>query len=163
MITQLHAASGLLPSCWGWGEDWKTKNVRTCAEENKEFIHPFPCPGRCSAMPRKSGLHHVSQWLGKSNATTPNVPLFLLFSPAPSAEQGTIWYGMCLGSVGVSCSRYVPSQLPVNPKFPWWGGMRSRRGLDSVLALLSINENIPVLPTLYPAQIQYTAHTSCCD
>jgi len=29
------------------------------AKQNKEFIHYFPSTGRCSAISRKAGLHHM--------------------------------------------------------------------------------------------------------
>jgi len=37
------------------------------------------------------------------------------------------------GQLGVSCPSCVPSQLLVHPQpTRWWGGVRSRKGLDSV-------------------------------
>lgn len=49
----------------------------------------------------------------------------------------------------------VSPQLLVHPQSPhWW--VRSRKGLDSLQALLSNKENMPVLLTLPAAQIQHS-------
>ena len=88
------------------------------------------------------------RFLGKTNAVTPNVPPSFFFPQLYIAEHEVIRYGISLWSVGCipSCPVCVPSQLLVHPQPPrWWGGGRSRKGLDSVEALLSDNENIPAL------------------
>lgn len=52
-------------------------------------------------------------------------------------------------------SSCVSSQIPVHPQSPHWGGwVKSRKGLDSVLALLSSSKTTPVLSTKFSAQIQ---------
>lgn len=49
----------------------------------------------------------------------------------------------------------VPSKLPVHPQPPpFWSEVRSRKGLDDAPALLSTDENSPVLLTLFSGQIQ---------
>lgn len=49
----------------------------------------------------------------------------------------------------------VPSKLRVHPQPPpIWSGVRSRKSLDAVEVLLSIDENIPVLLMLFSGQIQ---------
>ena len=63
-----------------------------------------------------------------------------------------------LGQLGSAVPAVSPPQLLVPPQPPrWWGGVRSKKGLDSVQALLSNSENIPVLSTLFAAQIQNIA------
>jgi len=70
------------------------------------------------------------------------------------AEHDVAWCGKTLWSFGVSYPSCVPSQLRVHAQSTyWWGGMRSRKGLDSVQSLLGNNNNIPVLSTLISAQI----------
>jgi len=110
------------------------------AKQNKEFIRCFPSAGRCSAVSRKARIHQAQWLLGKTNAITPNISPFLLLPPTLYAEYDLKWHGTSLWSGGVSCPGRVPSQLLVHPQPPyWWGGVRSRKGLDSVQALLSSN------------------------
>ena len=74
------------------------------------------------------------------------------------AEHDVIWFGISLWSVGGQLSRLCPPRLLVHPQpARWWGGVRSRKGVDSVQALLSSNENIPELSTPFPAPIRNTA------
>ena len=71
---------------------------------------------------------------------TPNIPPFLLLPPTFIAELDVIWYGISLWSVGVSCPSCVFSQLLEQPQAPHWqGSARSKKGIDSVQALLSHN------------------------
>jgi len=103
------------------------------AEQNEESTCRFPLAGRCSAIPRKAGVHHLKQLFGKTNGMTLNIPPFLLLPPALYAEHDIIGYGASLWSSGVSCPGSVPSQLLVHPQSTcWWGGVRGRKGLDSV-------------------------------
>jgi len=44
------------------------------AKENKKLIRCFPSADRCSAISRKTGLHHTLRSLGKTDVITPNVP-----------------------------------------------------------------------------------------
>jgi len=127
------------------------------AKQKKEFIHYTPSAGRCSAVSRKAGLHHVQWLLQKTNTVTLKTPSFLL-PQFYIAEHDVIRYGISLWSARVSCPSCVPSQVLVHPQpTRWWGGARSRRDLGSVQALLSNNENIPVLSALLSAQIQNIA------
>lgn len=65
------------------------------------------------------------------------------------AEFNTIWYGICLWSVGVR-SVSVSVQLLGHPlPAHCWSAVRSRKGLDSVWALLRNNWNIHVLATSF--------------
>ena len=108
--------------------------------------------------PGKQGSIMGNGYLGRQMPSLQMSPPFLLLPPALYAEHDVIWYGISLWSVGVSSPSCVPSQLLVHPQpTHWWGGVRSRKGLDSVQALLSNKENIPVLSTLFPAQIQNIA------
>jgi len=50
--------------------------------------------------------------------------------------------------------------IPWSAGVSWWGGLRSRKGLGAVRALLSSNDKIPVLPALLPALSQTQPHTS---
>ena len=74
--------------------------------------------------------------LGRTDAITANSPL-LPSSPAVIAEQHRVWWGIPLGSAGVSCPGWAPSASQ------WWGSVRGRKGLDTVQALLSDSSNIP--------------------
>ena len=51
-------------------------------KRKKEFSH-FSLSGRCSATSRKPGL----RFLGKTNAITPNIPIFLLLYSSFIAEH----------------------------------------------------------------------------
>ena len=54
------------------------------------------------------------------------------FPPVLNAACDIIWYGISLGSVGISCPGCVLSQLLVHPQPPHWtGGVRGRKGLDA--------------------------------
>ena len=89
--------------------------------------------GRQGFICRKAGLHHVEWLLGKTNAITLIVPPFLLLPQLYIAEHDVIWCGIALWSVEDSCPSCVPSQLLVHPQpTRWWGGVRSRKGLDCV-------------------------------
>jgi len=56
-----------------------------------------------------------------------------------------------LGSAVPAVSPPAPCAPPASSLVGW---VRSRKGLEAVQALLSYNENIPVLATLFSAQIQ---------
>lgn len=61
-------------------------------------------------------------------------------------------YDMTLGQLGSAVLALSSFSSLCTPS-PLDGGVRSRKGLGFVLALLSNNKNIPVLSTVYPAQI----------
>lgn len=77
------------------------------AKQNREFVHSFPCAGRSSAIPRKSGIHCVQWWLGRTNAGTAN-------SSPPMSPYG-LEYPVCeVGSavvVGFPHFLFIPSLL----------------------------------------------------
>lgn len=79
-------------------------------------------------------------------------PLFLLIPPPFIAKQDVTRCGISLGSLGISCPAWVTSQLSCTPSL--FAGVRGRKGFDSVWALLSSKENIPVLTMLFSAHIQ---------
>jgi len=98
----------------------------------------------------KQGSITHNRDLGRQKPPLQMSPHLPSSSPSFYAEHDAIRYGMSLWSVGVSCPCRVPSQLLVHPQpARWWGGVRSRKSLDSVQALLSSNKNIPVLSTLF--------------
>ena len=122
------------------------------AKQNKQFIHYVPSSA-------KQGSIHAQWLLGKTNAITSDVPPPSSFSPQSLLlEHDAIRHGTSPWSAGVSCPGCVPSQLLVHPQpAHWQSGGRSSKGLDAMQAPFSSNWNIPVLPTLFPAQIQNTA------
>lgn len=117
--------------CRAWDKDSLVGKAKP--KQNKTFFHYFPWAGSCSGISRTAGLHHVEWWLGKTKTITLNIPSFLILPPALCAEQDAIWYGILLWSVWLSCPSCVPSQF-VHSQLPhWWGGVRGRKGLGSVL------------------------------
>lgn len=86
---------------------------------------------------------------------TLKVTLLLLLPPTLYAEQRAKWSGM---SLEVTCPGCVLSHLLVSPILsPLADEVGGRKGLGNAQFLLSSNENIPELPTLFPVQIQNTA------
>lgn len=79
-----------------------------------------------------------------------NFIIRFLLSLDSYADCDTLWYGICLWSVGASCSSCVSVQLlgHLQPAH-CWTGVKSRKELDSVWTLLSNNWNIHVLATLF--------------
>lgn len=106
--------------------DWDTVgqvNQKPYAQpkQNKEFIQHFPRADRYSAVSRGARLHQAQQFLGKTNTNILNTLPFLLLPPSLYVEHNAEWYGISLGSVGVSGHSCVPSQLLAHPHPPqWW-------------------------------------------
>lgn len=78
---------------------WKAKSVAQ-VKQNQELICCFPWLGRSSAIPGEQGPI-ISQWLGKTNTITPNIPHLLLLS-ALQADHDAIRPGISLWSVWIS-------------------------------------------------------------
>ena len=99
------------------------------AKQNKEFIHCFPLAGRCSAIPRKAGLHHMSRFLGKTNTITPNAlfsffpQLLLLSTTSYGMEHPSAHLGSAVLAVSPPSSLCTPSLLTSGAvwgaKQPW--------------------------------------------
>lgn len=86
-------------------------------KQSKEFICCFPWTGRCSAIPRRAGLHHKSQLLRKTNSTIPNATsssFFLLVSILGMKSHGLEYPFGQFGSLSVC----VSSQSPKQPQSP---------------------------------------------
>lgn len=87
--------------------------------------------------------HITVIWINKHHHSK-QLPPLLLLPPASYAEHVSIWYGISLWSLRVTCPG-VPSQLLLHSHTPcWWGDMRGRKGLGSGWVLLRDKENIPV-------------------
>jgi len=67
------------------------QKLRKQAKRKKAISHYFPLAGRCSAISRKAGLHHVL--FGKTNAITPQHPPSSLSPQICVAEHGVIRSG----------------------------------------------------------------------
>lgn len=116
----------------------KTRN--SFAPSHQQQVTPTS-PSRIKATWEDS-CHHSKQ------------PTFLLLPQISIAEHDVKQNGISLWSTGVSCPRFVQSQPFVHPQpTRWCSSRRSRKGLNSVLALLSNNERVPSLSTLFSAQI----------
>lgn len=125
-------------------------------KQHTESIHWFPWAGRCSTVIRRAGLHHAKWWLGKKNAITTNVSLFLLLPPRINTEHGTIWYGMSLCYLR-SVVLAVSAPLPTPCSLLITGGVEwdTEKAL-TVQDLLCGDKNFPVLSTLFSAQVKTT-------
>ena len=144
----------------GWDEDSLIDNAKAArASKAKQGTHSLLPIGR-------QVVSHLWESRAPSRLTVTGEdkfhhsehPLFFLLPPALYAEHDVIWYRISLGSAGVSYPRCVPCKCLVHPQPTCWqGGVRSRKGLDAVWALLSSNENIAMLLTWFPAEIQNMA------
>jgi len=76
------------------------------AKQTKEFIHHFPLASRCSAIPRKAGLHHAYPLLGKRNAITSDAlpSFFPLLSVLSMMSYGMEYPFGLLGSAVLAVS-----------------------------------------------------------
>lgn len=84
-----------------------------------------------------------------------NFTHFLLFPPASYCEHDAICNLISLGWLRVSCSSCGQSQFLVHAQPPhWWGGVRSRKGLDCA-GIAQQSQIVPELSTLFSAKIQY--------
>lgn len=65
----------------GWGEDVLIAKATNTNKAKQGTNSLLPMAGRCSAVSRRAGLHQVEWILGKTNVTTPSVPLSSFFPP----------------------------------------------------------------------------------
>lgn len=71
------------------------------------------------------------------------------FFPQLYSEHDVIGSGINLGSNGVKCSDFIPSQLLVYPQAPRWLDVaRGRKGIRTGQTLLSNKDNIALLINL---------------
>lgn len=92
----------------------------------------------------ESRLHDKELLLGKANMVTPNILTYSFFPTTFSADYVVMGHDIMCGtsfcSAGISCPSCVPSQITMQP-LPacWQDGIRNRKHLDAVQALLSNN------------------------
>jgi len=100
----------------------------------KQGIHSLlAMAGRCAAIRRRAGLHHASWLLGKTNASTPDVPPSFIFPQLSIAEHDAVWCRMSLGQLSWWCS--TPCQLLLHPQPAcWWGEEHKRPWLRASTA-----------------------------
>jgi len=94
------------------------------ASKAKQGIHLLLPTGR-QVLSHLQGSRAPSRvtvtWEDKRHHSEHTPPLLL--PPALYAEYDTIWYGISLWSVGVSCPGCVPSQPLAHPQpARWWRG-----------------------------------------
>ena len=116
------------------------------SKEKQGLLSLLPMGRQVFSHAQEAGLHRVCRLLWKTNTITSDVPSLLLLPPALYAEQDPIWFGISFWSVGVGCPSCVSSKTLVHPQCPhWWRGVRGKKGLGSVLVLLSSDKDISVL------------------
>lgn len=115
----------------GWDKDrlvGKAKAVCT-EKQNKEFIQHFPSASRCSAISRKS-----NGYLERQSMSLLTLLSFPVIPPALYIDHDATRYRIHLWSFGISCPTQVCSQLLVHSQTShWWGDVRSRKGVSTVL------------------------------
>lgn len=72
-----------------------------------------PCSGKCSVIPRKAGLYHTQQWLGKTNALTPNVSSPLIPLPFFFPQLSVLSMKPC--DLEYPCGQLGSAVLDVSP------------------------------------------------
>lgn len=120
MITTQQLTHSLLVG-WGRGRrvevrtlvGWDKDSMQT--EQNNEFFNYFTSAGRYLATSRNTGLYHMEQLLGKSNAVTLKTPPSSFSLPSfYFQEYHCMAQDISLVS-GVSCPRCVPPQFLGTP------------------------------------------------
>ena len=101
------------------------------AKQNKEFIHPFPSAGRCSASPRKGGLiMHNGFWRSQTSS--------LQTSCLPPSFPQLLFLSTTLHGVGHPLGKSESAVLflsPPNSLCPQPLAGRAARGAGNFLAL----------------------------
>lgn len=102
------------------------------------FSHSWESRALWHIMLTWEDTHHYSKSLPSSSSS----------SPALYGEDCHVVWNVSLASFSqiFHLSPFPASCAAQSP--PWWGGMRSRKGVDYVQALLSSNEKLPVLLTV---------------
>ena len=124
---QTHPAACLFSPQRDGREVWKGKSEKTHGLRAREFKMgegERQCVLKKQLLPTGSPVPH-SPWVNGSFGKA--------LAPRFITEHDVIWYGISLWSAGVSCPGCVPSQSPAHSQATrWWGGVRSREGLDAV-------------------------------
>lgn len=117
--------------------------MHTQAKQSKDFIHG---QAGVQPLPKKQGFMTHDADLGRQTSS------FQMFSHSFFFFPCFICWTWCHVLWNVSLGRWsdifqlcpFPASCAAQAP-PWWGGMRSRNGVDSVHTLLSSNEKLPGL------------------
>ena len=124
----------------------KTRNSFT-ASHGQAGVQPSP---------GKQGSIMCNSYLGRQVPSLQMSPTSFFFPQLSMLSMMSYGLEYPFGQLGSAVPAVSPPSSLCTPSL-LAGGVRSRNGLDSVSALLSNNENIPELSTLFPAQIQNVA------
>lgn len=137
----------------GWDKDSLAGKAKFMhASKAKQEIHsPFPMAGRYSAVSRKAGLHHVWQWIEKTNAITVNVPSFLL-PQALYAEHDAVKFADPFGQMQL----HVPAVSP--PTTPGWDIREGEKALTLCKHCSAVKKNPCVIHTVSSTKPKYSSY-----
>lgn len=134
------------PVWWGWRH--------TCCGCSSCSHHSLSDLCHCNSSSSSFNTSRISAFLPLATKHKPLNLGTIHFTPC-------LWESGCLSYFiihGLLWNCWSPICLyKSQSSFNWWDGVRRKKGLDTMWALLGSNENIPVLSTLFSAQIQNIA------